>query len=80
MEKTSYWYNFYSPVGSFENILLLPIIYIILLTGTLNFISAEGSEQVYGIIFSVLPLYLIGYDLYHKIKRNNSDVKNKKDE
>ena len=29
-EKKSYWLNFYSPIGNFEDMLLLPILYIIL--------------------------------------------------
>ena len=30
-EKKSYWMNFYSPLGNFENMFILPIVYVILL-------------------------------------------------
>ena len=67
-EKKSYWLNFYSPIGNFEDIFLLPIVYVILLPGVLSFILSEGFEKIFGVIFSAYPLYIIGYDFIYKIK------------
>ncbi len=69
--KDSYWLNFYTVVGNFENIFLLPIAYLILVPGILSFILSEGFNKIYGIIFSLLPLFIIGYDLVYKIKKNS---------
>jgi len=71
-EKKSYWLNFYSPIGKFEDILLLPIIYIAVLPGILSFIMSKGYQKIYGIIFSAIPLYIIVYDLIYKIKLKKS--------
>lgn len=75
-EKKSYWLNFYSPIGNFEDIFLLPIVYVILLPGLLSFIMSEGYEKIFGLIFSIVPLYVIGYDLIYKIrlKKTNNKV------
>ena len=67
-EKKSYWLNFYSPFGSFENIMLLPIVYVIALPGILSVIMSNGFDKIYGILLSGFPIYLIVYDFM--IKRN----------
>lgn len=72
-EKKSYWLNFYTPIGNFENIFLLPIAYVILLPGLLSFIMSEGYDKIYGLIFSASPLFVIVYDLIYKIKLKKSD-------
>jgi hypothetical protein len=71
-EKKSYWLNFYSPIFNFEDMLLLPIVYIILLIGIISFIMAKGFNKIYGAIFCAFPLYIIIYDLIYKIKLNKS--------
>ena len=73
-EKKSYWLNFYSPIGNFEEILLLPIIYVMLLPGILSFIMSKGYQKIYGLIFSAIPLYVIIYDLIYKIKLKKSNT------
>lgn len=75
-EKKSYWLNFYSPMGNYENLLLLPIVYIILVPGLLSFIMAKGANRIYGLIISAVPIYAIIYDLIYKIKlkKSNSDA------
>lgn len=76
-EKKSYWLNYYSPMGNFENIFLLPILYVILLPGLLSFLMAKGYQKIYGVIFSIVPLYAIIYDLIYKIKlkqNNNKEI------
>ena len=73
-EKKSYWLNFYSPLGNFENILLLPILYVILLPGLLSVIMSDGFSKIYGIIYSFFPFFLLIYDFIYKIKLNNNDV------
>ena len=72
-EKKSYWLNFYSPMGNYENLLLLPIFYVILLPGLLSFIMAKGDNKIYGLIISAVPIYAIIYDLIYKIKLKKSD-------
>lgn len=74
-EKKSYWLNYYSPMGNFENIFLLPIVYVILLPGLLSFFMSKGYQKIYGVIFSIVPIYAIIYDLIYKIKLKQSDTK-----
>lgn len=74
-EKKSYWMNCYTPVGNFEDYFLLPIVYVILLPGILSILMSEGSQKVYGIIYSIVPFYMIMYDLIYKIKLKKSNGK-----
>lgn len=74
-EKISYWLNYYSPVGNIENMYLLPIIYVILLIAFLSFLMSKGYQKIYGVIFCLVPLYGIIYDLIYKIKLMQSDNK-----
>lgn len=74
-EKKSYWLNYYSPMGNFENMFLLPIVYVILLPGLLSFLMSKGYQKIYGAIVSIVPLYAIVYDLIYKIKLRQSDDK-----
>ena len=71
-EKKSYWLNYYSPVGNFEDIFLLPILYVILLPGILSILMSKGFEKIFGVIYSIVPLFAIGYDLVYKIKLKKS--------
>ena len=73
--KDSYWLNFYSPMGNFENLWLLPIVYVLLAPGGLMLILLEGMQKIYGIIFMALPLFIIIYDLVYKIKKRKTGVK-----
>ena len=68
--KMSYWLNFYSPMGYFEDLLLLPIVYVLLIPGVLSFLMCKGYEKLYVLVFVVVPLYFIVYDLIYKIKNN----------
>ena len=70
-EKISYWLNFYSPFGNFENIFLLPIVYVIFLPGLLSMIFAKGFDKIHGLVISAYPTYIIVYDLIKKIEKNN---------
>lgn len=74
-EKKSYWMNYYSPAGNLEDCFLLPIVYVILLPGILSIIMSEGSQKIYGIIYSIVPFYMIMYDLIYKIKLKKSNGK-----
>jgi len=71
-EKKSYWLNVYSPTGNFKNIFLLPIFYLSLLIGLFSIFISKGYEKIYGIIFSVVSIYAIIYDLIYKIKLKQS--------
>ena len=76
-EKKSYWLNCYSPMGNFEDIFLLPIVYVILFPCLLSFFMAKGYQKIYGVIFSIVPFYAIIYDLIYKIKlkqNNNKEI------
>lgn len=70
-EKESYWLNFYSPIGDFENIMLLPIVYVILLPGLLSMILSKGTDKIYGLLVMAYPAYIIIYDFIQKRKKKN---------
>ena len=72
-ERISYWYNFYSPFGNFEDILLLPIIYVILIVE----LMVCTIIKIIGIISCIFTICLIIYDLNYKIKLNNITDNNK---
>ena len=72
-EKKSYWLNFYSPAGNFEDIFLLPIVYVIMLPGLISIFMSKGFDKIYGLMICAVPLYIIGYDLIYKIKLKQSD-------
>ena len=73
-KKKSYWMNCYSPMGIFEDILLFPIAYVILIIGLLSILMSKSWLQIiFGLIFSAIPIYIIGYDLIYKIKLKRSD-------
>lgn len=74
-EKISYWLNFYSPMGNFENVFLLPIVYVILLPGLLSAIMSESFDKIYGIIWCLFPGLIIIYDLIIKIKLKKTGKK-----
>lgn len=67
-EKISYWLNFYTPIGNFERILVLPIAYLFFLPFFLSFIMEEGKNKIYGGVLMILPLLFILYDFIYKIK------------
>ena len=72
--KRNYWLNFYSPlIGNFENLLLLPIIYVILIFGILSILLTPGFGKIIGIIITTEALFLITYDLIYKIKLSKNE-------
>lgn len=72
-EKKSYWMNFYSPLGNFENMFMLPIVYVILLPFLLSFLMTKGHQKLFGLFLSAIPVYIIIYDLIYKIKLKNGN-------
>ena len=74
-ERRSYWLNWYSPFGTFEDIFLLPIVYVMAIPGVLSAIMTKGLMRIPGLIISAIPLYLIAYDYIYKIKQNKSGNK-----
>lgn len=71
--KEKYWLNWYSPYGNFEEILLLPIVYIIFL---ILFLSSVLSPLPYNFIvaaFGIYPSYLIIYDIIKKNEKNKEN-------
>ena len=73
--RKGYWMSWYSPFGKIENVLILPIIYVILIPGVLSFLMAEGYDKIYGVIWSIVPLSALVYDLIYKIKLRNENRK-----
>lgn len=71
-KKESYWLSFYSPIGNFENIFLLPIIYLIDLIGLLTLITTK-ILNLSSIIMIIFSTYLIIYDLVYKNKRKKKE-------
>lgn len=70
--KESYWLNFYSPVGNFEDVFLLPILYIIIIPGILSFFASKGLMKIFGILYSLIPMYLLIYDFFYKFKKREN--------
>ena len=72
-ERPSYWLNFYSPMGEFHDIMLLPIVYAIATPGILSMIMSKGFDRIYGLIFSAVPIFIIIYDLICKITKDKAE-------
>lgn len=71
--KKSYWIGLYSPMGNFEDLLLLPIVYAIAIPAIISVIVADGFAVIPSFIFAIVPIYLIIYDLVYKLKLRNPD-------
>lgn len=71
--KQSYWLNWYSPMGAFENIMLLPILYVIAAPGVISIFLSEGFDKIWGLLYSAFPVYLIIYDAIYKMKDRNKN-------
>lgn len=69
-ERPSYWLNFYSPIGNFENIFLLPIVYVIALPGICMLFYPGLIEKIIGTLMSLPCVLIILYDLKEKIRRS----------
>lgn len=68
--KKSYWFNFYTPMGIFEDILLLPLLYVLLIPGILSIVLTKGYGKIFGIIYSSFLMFYLIYDLIYKLKQN----------
>lgn len=71
IESNSYWLNFYTPVGNYERIFLLPIVYVIFFACLIDWILSNVFDSSI-IIMVIISLYLIVYDLIYKIKKRNA--------
>lgn len=71
-KEKSYWLNLYSPIGNFEDIFLLPILYIILVSGIMIILTDNGYK-ITGIFMFYLSIFIIIYDLIYKIKLRKSN-------
>ena len=70
--RISYWLNFYTPMGDFENLFLLPILYIIMLPFIFMISSPDIVIRIIGsIMFAPCALILL-YDLKEKIRRSKN--------
>lgn len=69
-ERPSYWLNFYTPMGDFENIFLLPIVYVIGLpfVFAIMFVPNNIEKVIISIPF-IGCMAVILYDLKEKIRR-----------
>lgn len=70
--KENYWMSLYTIFGNFENILLLPIVYVIALPGVISAIMSKGFDKIYGIVIAALPVFVIVYDIIYKIKKSRT--------
>lgn len=71
-EKNKYFSNLYTTMGNYENVLLLPIIYLALVIGIILFIKGNVPEKLPSILIIVGSSYVIIYDLIYKIKLKKS--------
>lgn len=76
----NYWTNLYSPVGIFENMLIIPALYVIVILGLIAFFMSVGFYKLFGIIWIFIPVYFIIYDYLYKKKLQDDklDKKEKK--
>lgn len=72
-EKNKYFSNLYTTMGNYENVLLLPIVYLVLAIGIILFINGNVPEKLPSILIIAGSLYIIIYDLIYKIKLKKSD-------
>lgn len=72
-EKNKYFSNLYTTMGNYENVLLLPIVYLVLVIGIILFINGNVPEKLPSILIIAGSLYIIIYDLIYKIKLKKSD-------
>lgn len=77
----NYWTNLYTPVGIFENMLILPALYIVIIPGILAFFMSVGFYKLFGVIWIFIPIYFILYDFFYKrkLKDDKIDRKEKKE-
>lgn len=68
IEKINYWTNLYIPFKKYEDIVLLPFVYVIAVPGLLDMLISEGVYKIIGYIFFFVPAFIIIYDLFYKIK------------
>ena len=69
--KESYWEDFYSPIGNFENIAFLPVVYLIFIAFSLNLLFSKQFWNIPLLVVCLSAFYLIIYDLIYKIKKRN---------
>ena len=72
--KDSFWLNWYSPYGHIENVLLLPILYLITSIFLIPAILTSIPNNIILLFISIYPQYYIIYDLIIKKKKR---IKNK---
>lgn len=75
----NYWLNLYSPVGIYENMLILPALYVIIIPGILSVFMSVGFYKLFGLIWVFIPIYFIVYDYLYKLKLKD-DKLNKKEQ
>ena len=79
VKQESYFLNLYLPFGNFENIFLLPIIYVILVIGIIYMVFAPFLEKTIGIFIVFSAGGLILYDYLYKRKKKILENENKLD-
>ena len=57
-------------MGIFEDILLLPLLYVLLIPGILSIVLTKGYGKIFGIIYSSFLMFYLIYDLIYKLKQN----------
>ena len=70
--RISYWLNWYTPIGDFENIFLLPILYVIILPMSFMLFVPVLFVKVFGLMVLTPGVGLILYDLKEKIRRGKN--------
>lgn len=73
----NYWSNLYTPVGNFENMLILPAVYVVIIPGLLSFFMSAGFYKLFGIIWIFIPIYFIIYDYLYKLKLKDDKLTKK---
>lgn len=69
IERLQYWTNLYTPFDKMEDIVLLPILYVMFIPGLLAVVMADGIGKIPCLPMMLIPGFFIGYDFVYKIKK-----------
>lgn len=70
--KERYWSTYYFPYNKYENTIILPFIYILMIPGILTILFDKSNNKIFGFIWCLIPFVLIMYDLFLKIKNKKN--------
>ncbi len=70
-KKMYFWRTWYTPIGCFKNIVLLPILYVAFLVSLVLFFFSTDIFKYFSLTICFPCIFFIGYDIYYKILNRN---------